>query len=166
MPASDFPVPLGERTVQRTVRGPNSRYVTLAEGQPGGQQYALKPAGYALVERMARDGRDLASIAKALGVSSETFRVLRLRDPPTREALDRGRAALGDELQDILLSHARKGITIAAIFLAKARCGWREGEAMPGGNITNNTQINIAIPERMSNEDFRALISGVKKDGA
>ncbi len=98
------------------------------------------------MERMARDGRDLASIAKALGISSETFRVLRLRDPPTREALDRGRAALGDELQDILLSHARKGITIAAIFLAKARCGWREGEAMAGGNVTNNTQINIPSP--------------------
>lgn len=163
---TDFPIlPTDERTVQRTVRGPNSRYVLTVEDQPGGQRIDLKPAGYALIERMAAAGRDLTSIAKALGVSSETFRVMRKRDPGGREALDRGRAALGDELQDILLSHARKGITIAAIFLAKARCGWREGEAMPGATVTNNTQINIQIPERMSDEEFRAIIGGVKKDG-
>ena len=152
------------RTVPRTVTGPRSRYIDVAT-QAGGQRYDLKPAGYSLIERMSASGRDVTSIARALGITRETFRVLRKRDPEAQEAIDRGRAALGDELHDILLEHARKGITVAAIFLAKARCGWREGEQMPGGSVTNNTQINIQIPERMSDEEFRAIIAGAGHGG-
>src|SRR5690606_26776943 len=126
----------------------------------GGTRYDLKPEGYVLIERMSRDGRDITSIAAALGISREGFRILRRRDPDAQEALDRGRAQLGDELHDILLEHARGGITVAAIFLAKARCGWREGEPMAGTSVTHNTQINIQIPERMSDEEFRAIIGG------
>lgn len=108
---------------------------------------------------MAAGGRDLASIAAALGVGRDAFRRLRQEDDQAREAIDRGRAALGDELTDILLEQARNGVTVAAIFLAKARCGWREGEPMPG-SIVNNTQINIQIPERMSDEEFKSIIEG------
>lgn len=139
----------------RTVTGPNSRYLSTS-----GNAFDLKPAGYGLIERMSAAGRDITSISRALGITRETFRLLRRRDPEAQEALDRGRAALGDELHDVLLEHARKGMTVAAIFLAKARCGWREGEPMPGTSVTNNTQINIQIPERMSDEEFRAIING------
>lgn len=127
--------------------------------------HALKPAGYCLIERMSAGGRNLASIAGALGISCETFRALRRRDPEAQEALERGRAALGDELTDILLEHARKGMTIAAIFLAKARCGWREGEGMEGARTVNNTQINITLPEPKSREEYLRLITGGRADG-
>lgn len=148
-----------QRTVPRPVRGPRSRYITIDSVPTGGVQYGLKPAGYGLIERMSAGGRNLASISAALGISGEAFRGLRRRDSEAQEALDRGRAALGDELTDILLEHARGGVTVAAIFLAKARCGWREGEAMPGATV-NNTQINIQIPERMSDDEFRSIIDG------
>ena len=98
-------------------------------------------------------------------MTGETLRALRRRDPEAQEALERGRAVLGDELTDILLEHARKGVTVAAIFLAKARCGWREGEAMPGGTV-NNTQINIQIPERMSDDEFRSIVDGTYREAA
>ena len=153
------------RTVPRPVRGPRSRYVAVENVPTGGVVHVLKPAGYGLIERLSSDGRNLASIAAALGVTGETLRALRRRDPEAQEALERGRAALGDELTDILLEHARKGVTVAAIFLAKARCGWREGEAMPGGTV-NNTQINIQIPERMSDDEFRSIVDGTYREAA
>ncbi len=126
--------------------------------------HVLKPAGYGLIERMSASGRNLASIARALGISSETFRAMRRRDTEAQEALERGRAALGDELTDILLQHARRGITVAAIFLAKARCGWREGEGLEGARTVNNTQINIQIPPPMSDAEFKAIIDGTYRE--
>lgn len=149
------------RTVPRPATGPRSRYVSVEPvPEHGGIMHVLKPAGYGLIERMSAGGRNLASIAGALGISCETFRALRRRDPEAQEALERGRAALGDELTDILLEHARKGMTVAAIFLAKARCGWREGEGMEGVRTVNNTQINIQIPPPMSDAEFKAIIEG------
>lgn len=148
------------RTVVRTVAGPNSIYLNVNDVATGGVRYDLKPQGYDIIEQMSANGRDLASIAKALGIDRDTFRVIRKRDAAAQEAVERGRAALGDELHDILLEHARSGITVAAIFLAKARCGWREGEAMPGAMVTNNTQINIHIPARMSDQQFQQIVGG------
>ena len=159
LPAIEAP-----RTVVRPVTGPRSRYIdVLNVPTSGGTLHVLKPAGYVLIERMAATGRDLASIAAALGISGQTLRMIRRRDEDAQDALDRGRAALGDELTDILLTHARNGMTIAAIFLAKARCGWREGEVMPGGTV-NNTQINILIPKRMSDAEFKSIIDGTYRE--
>ena len=152
-----------QRTVSRTVKGPRSHYITIDSLPAGGTRYNLKPAGHGLIERMSAEGRNLASIAAALGISGEAFRSLRRRDPEAQDALERGRAALGDELTDILLEQARNGVTVAAIFLAKARCGWREGEPMPGSTV-NNTQINIQIPERMSDEEFKSIIEGTRDE--
>ena len=151
--------PEGTGAVVRRRPLPRPQYIATVAPEAGGARYDLKPAGLALIKRMSTQGRDLASIAAALGVSNDTFRELRKRDPEAQEALDQGRAALGDELTDILLEQARNGITVAAIFLAKARCGWREGEGMEG-KVVNNTQINIHIPESMSDAEFKAIIDG------
>lgn len=115
---------------------------------------------------MSASGRDMNSIAAALGIGKDVFRRLRQTDDQAQEAMDQGRAALGDELTDILLRHAREGMTVAAIYLTKARLGWREGEAMPGGTV-NNTQINISIPPPMSDDEFRRIIDGTAaREGA
>lgn len=151
----------------RPVKGPRSRYVAVvAVPVTGGVRYSLKPAGYGLIRRMSAAGRDLNSIAAALGIGKDVFRRLRQTDDQAQEAMDQGRAALGDELTDILLRHAREGMTVAAIYLTKARLGWREGEAMPGGTV-NNTQINISIPPPMSDDEFRRIIDGTAaREGA
>ena len=138
---------------------PRPQYILTETPEGGGQLYVLKPAGLALIKRMSTQGRDLASIAAALGTSIDTFREIRKRNPEAQEAVDQGRAALGDELVDILLEQARNGVTVAAIFLAKARCGWREGEGMEG-KVVNNTQINIQIPESMPAAEFKAIVDG------
>ena len=143
------------------MKAPRSRYITLEDVPTnGGVLHVLKPAGYGLIERMSAAGRNLGSMAAALGVSGETFRAMRRRDAEAQEALDRGRAAL----TDILLEHARTGNIVAAIYLTKARLGWREGEGMEGARTVNNTQINSQIPERMSDDEFRPIIDGTHRE--
>ena len=131
---------------------------TLVVRNEGGNTRRLGRAGTSQVERLASEGNSDTSIAKALRIDRETFRNIRKRQPEVDEALARGRAMLEDELTDILMTHAREGNVVAAIYLTKARCGWREGDLPPGQQVTNNTQVNILIPPPMSDEEFQRLV--------
>lgn len=72
------------------------------------------------------DGYPKAAIARALGVSAKTLDRL-IRDDPDLEAQVVAQRSFEEaELRDILMELARKGDTVAAIFLAKARHGWRD----------------------------------------
>lgn len=124
----------------------------------GGHTRRIGRAGVLRVEELARGGLTDTSIARALKINRETFRIIRQRQPEVDEALARGRAVLEDELTDILLNKARNGETVAAIYLTKARCGWREGDLPPSQQVTNNTQVNILIPAPMSEEEFARLL--------
>lgn len=124
----------------------------------GGHTRRIGRAGVARVEELASAGHSDTSIARALRINRETFRNIRQRQPEVDEALARGRASLEDELTNILLGKARSGETVAAIYLTKARCGWREGDVPPSQQVTNNTQVNILIPAPMSEEEFARLI--------
>lgn len=72
------------------------------------------------------DGYPKAAIARALGVSARTLDRL-IRDDSELEAQAEAQRSFEEgELRDILMELARKGDTVAAIFLAKARHGWRD----------------------------------------
>ena len=101
------------------------RRPALATRTGSKRAYVVSGRGVDTVEQMARNGVETATIAAALGMSVSAFRQVLNRQPEVEQALARGRAALSDELVNILLKQARKGNTVAAIFLAKARCGWR-----------------------------------------
>ena len=131
---------------------------TLVVRNEGGKTCRISETGAEMVERLAAEGNSDTSIAKALQIDRGTFRDIRKRQPEVDEALARGRASMEDELSDILMSHAREGNVTAAIYLTKARCGWREGDLPPGQQITNNTQVNILIPPPMSDEEFQRLV--------
>jgi len=71
-------------------------------------------------------GYPKAAIARALAISAKTLDRL-IRDDPELEAqVEAQRSFEETELRDILMELARKGDTVAAIFLAKARHGWRD----------------------------------------
>ena len=127
-----------------------------------GNKRTIGARGLQIVERMAADGHADASIAKSLRMHRETLRLCRRRQPEVQEALDRGRAALEDELTHILLGQAREGNTVAAIFLAKARCGWREGE-VPGG-MGERVNVTINLPAAMSQEAYHHMIDVTPED--
>lgn len=122
-----------------------------------GQTRRIGRKGVSIIEQMAAEGHSDTSIAKALRIARSTFHNIRKRQPEVDEALAQGRAALEDELSDILMTHARNGNVVAAIYLTKARCGWREGDLPPGQQVTNNTQVNILIPPPMSDDEFARL---------
>lgn len=154
-----LPVPMPRKFGLRRF---NPKYV-LAEPNPTGSlRYTIKPAGIEAVTRMAREGHDVVSIAATLGISPDTFKLICKRQPEVQEALDEGRASLGDEITDILLTKARKGETAAAIFLAKGRLHWREvGPVDP--NQQAGPTINITIPPAMSPEQFAQMIDVTPK---
>ncbi len=69
------------RTVERTVKQPRLSYIDKQTHPTGGIIHVLKTAGYGLIERMSAGGRNLASIAAALGIDPKTLRDMRDRDP-------------------------------------------------------------------------------------
>ncbi len=119
----------------------------------------LKP-GLKLIRRMARDGHSNASIAAALGVGTSALRGAMRRQEEVQEALEVGRAGLEDELANILLEHARghrgdnKTSVVAAIYLTKARCGWREGDQQE-----TKPNIVIQLPAAQSPEAWAKAIT-------
>lgn len=72
------------------------------------------------------DGYPKAAIARALGVVVKTLDRLIRDDPELLAAVEAQRSFEEAELRDILMELARRGDTVAAIFLAKARHGWRD----------------------------------------
>ena len=85
---------------------------------------ALSAANRIKVQQALLDGYPLAAIAKALRVSTPTLRRLMADDPGLQAEVEAQRSFEETELRDILMELARKGDTVAAIFLAKARHGW------------------------------------------
>ena len=87
---------------------------------------ALSPENRERVKAALLDGYPKAAIARALSISTKTLDRL-IRDDVDLEAeVEAQRSFEETELRDILMELARKGDTVAAIFLAKARHGWRD----------------------------------------
>ncbi len=125
-------------------------------GTSGPPAVVVTDDGLSVIERMAANGNADATIAKALGINRKTLSQIRDRDERVDEAMQTGRAQLADELTDILLTHAREGNVTAAIYLSKARLGWRDQGPAP--QATAATQVNIHIPAAMSDADFQKMI--------
>lgn len=111
----------------------------------------IEPAGLELIERMAAEGQDMRSIARALGCSGKVLNDCRKRDPAVTDAFEAGHAVLADEITHHLLGAARKGNIVAAIFLSKTRLGWRETGPSQDGGAKVAVQINMpgAMSEAM-----------------
>ena len=101
----------------------------------------LSPENRDRVKHALLEGYSLAAIAKALRVSLPTLKRLLADDKDLQAEVEAQRAFEETELRDILMELARKGDTVAAIFLAKARHGWRDRDdakirvAATGGGV-------------------------------
>ncbi len=116
----------------------------------------LNEAGLALVQRLAREGLQLVSIAEAVGVSKDAFIELRRRQPEAQECIDRGRSRVVGELTNVLIEKARKGDTVALLFALKTIGGFREGVPVEGASPA--VQVNITIPEPLAPEQVLKII--------
>lgn len=121
-------------------------------------------AGIELIERLAGEGQDLRTIAKRLGISFTVLKAARKGFPEVAEAFERGHARLADEITHLLLSHARKGNIVAAIFLAKTRLGWRETGPSDSGT---KVAVQINLPGAMDPASYaKAIETTVVADDA
>lgn len=111
---------------------------------------AREAVGLAILEGYPRN-----QIARALGTTVATLRRLITEDEQLSDAVAVRKEIEEQELKDILMGLARKGDTVAAIFVAKAQFGWRDRpedkkfEGKVGGVL-----VLPASPESL--EDFEA----------
>ena len=114
--------PLDEPAFGKSVARPRPQL----DGFEPHNKAALSPDNRLRMQGALLQGYSLAAIAKALGVSTPTLKRLMADDPDLQAEVEAQRSFEETELRDILMELARKGDTVAAIFLAKARHGWRD----------------------------------------
>jgi len=104
-----------------------------------------------IIQELAARGVSERSIAAACGVHDNTvFLRIRREQPEVQAALDRGRAVEHDKLVGVLFDAATKdGNIVAAMFLLKARHGYKEGEQQ-----TQQVSVNITLPGAMKPEQY------------
>jgi len=97
-------------------------------------------------------GYSLVGIASKLGTNRATLSQWFDADAELKEAFDAGRERERHTLHNVLFSLAtEKANPIAAMFLLKARHGYREGDQ---GETANRVSINFTLPGAMRPEQF------------
>jgi hypothetical protein len=93
----------------------------------------LTDEGRQAIAQALLNGYPRNQIAKALGTTVKTLKRLIDDEPLLHDAIDAKQDADEAELRELLMGMARKGDTVAAIFLGKSQFGWRDRD---DGKIT------------------------------
>lgn len=128
-------------------------------GKPAGRtklRVAAVPDGYRIIEELASRGCSEVTIARALGMSQDTWRREKSEDPKAVEALERGRAVEHDSLVGKLYESAMKGNVVAALFLLKARHGYREGHTI---EHQQNVRVTLELPAALDPNTYARVIN-------
>ena len=115
---------------------------------------------YDRVRNLAAMGNSLRTIAEELGIRWGTFLRRRKEDDLLEEAIQAGRgeeesALVGRLYQTATEGKGKEAIT-AAIFLLKARHGYREGEPLDRGVTQVGVIVNIPAP--LDSEQYKQLV--------
>lgn len=103
-----------------------------------------------VVEELASQGHSILNISRALGISKELFYVWREQYPDIETALQHGKEKERHDLHNALYQSAMKGNVTSAIFLLKARHGYREGDQ---SDLANKVAITFNLPAASQNVD-------------
>lgn len=103
------------------------------------------------IENLAADGRTVVGVAAALGTSKDRLRRWLDEDPALLDAFERGRERERYNLHNKLYRAAMRGNIVAAMFLLKARHGYREGDQ---SGEANRVSITFALPGALTPEQF------------
>ncbi len=125
------------------------------EGFEPHNKFRLSDANRDRVMAALLDGYPKAAIAKALSISAKTLDRLIYDDDELLDQVEAQRAFEEAELRDILMELARKGDTVAAIFLAKARHGWRDRDDAKLNVDTGGGGV-LVVPGTMPIEQWNA----------
>lgn len=110
----------------------------------GRKKIQLKERDYSKISRLASRGVNEVDIVKALGISYPAWLRIKDEDEKARQALDEARRKEEAELVGVLYEAAvnEKNLT-AAMFLLKARHGYKEGSERVQANQVN---VKITLP--------------------
>lgn len=120
-----------------------------AAGKPVGRPRKAPPPDAAQrIQAAAADGFTIPGIAMTLGVNQEALKRWMTEFPELKEAFAFGRETERRTLHNVLYRAATEGTgkdsLIAAMFLLKARHGYKEGE--PVGEQNSRVEIEIKLP--------------------
>ena len=122
--------------------------------------------GYRKVQELAQRGCTERQIAQALGLSMSTFQKRKKEDQQLTEALALGREVEESALVGALYEQCMKGVSIACMFLLKARHGYREGFKL---EHEHNVQVAFQLPAALGKEQYNQAIDvtpeTTKEDG-
>lgn len=128
----------------------------MSEKRKQGRPLKLAPADAAeRIRELAANGHSLLGVAVGLGTSVATFNRWIDEDATLKDAFDEGREKERHTLHNMLYKAAIEGGNpTAAMFLLKARHGYREGAETDAGN---RVSINFTLPGAMSMKDFGVI---------
>jgi transposase-like protein len=106
------------------------------------------------IRELSADGHSTVAIAQQLGVGRKTLDKWRAEFPALDEAYREGVDRERYELHSGLVAKAKAGNIVAAIFLLKARHGYREGDQ---DDQAGRVSVNIALPGAMTLQQFNAI---------
>jgi hypothetical protein len=124
----------------------------------GRPRKTLPANGLDTIRSLAANGVNEHALAAALGLDYSTWRRIRDEDPEAKAAWQEARAIEENRLAGKLFEQAMTGNVTAAIFLLKARHGYRDiGPAEGDGGVKVGVQINL--PGSLKPEDYAKLVS-------
>lgn len=115
------------------------------------------PNAAATIGKLASEGHAIIGIAKSLGVSRETFKRWLDDDPTLQDAFDIGRETERHYLHTLIVQAAvlNKGANVNAMFLLKARHGYREGDQQ-NVQVEVKVQNVLRVPDHGSDAEWAA----------
>jgi hypothetical protein len=116
----------------------------------------LPKGGLDKIRDLASRGHSEKDIARALGMSANTWTRIKDENPGAQDALDEGRSVEHLALYGRLYQKAMDGDIVALLFLLKCRHGYRETLDI---TQTNAVQIVFQIPAALDPADYAKLIA-------
>lgn len=140
-----LPAPL--KRPRAFVRQPNREYVDVVQAEcRSGSHYVVNEKGLQAIYDMAFAGVPLTTIAENLGVSHDTFALIRKRQPEAEDAVKRGRSRVVGDMTRVLINKALDGNTVELLFALKTLGGFREGVPVEGGAPAVAVNIQLVTP--------------------
>lgn len=134
----------------------NKGQFTKGNQTAAANRYEPPPGADKIVESLASKGCSEISIAKGLGVSGPTWQRWRDEYPELLEAWQKGRAIEHDKLFNVLFRAATKDKNIiAAMFLLKARHGYRENADF---TVQNKVSVTFEVPGALNPDVYEAEV--------
>lgn len=109
------------------------------------------------IRALSAEGHSTVGIAQQLGVGRKTLDKWRAEFPELEEAYREGVERERYELHSGLVAKAKAGNIVAAMFLLKARHGYREGDQ---SDTAGRVNVTIALPGAMTLQQFQSIGKG------